>query len=194
MGGRLRDFRCVVRHVLYEEDVIVQGFFVVGVVRCGRAHGLMGIMVGGEGGGRVLGDGFEAVEHGFVNALVGVVHHASDLEVGLVVWCKLVSPLFCGRGRRGDERFDGGAKGWENAHECNDAFSLFDLDFCVFDGADLLVDASVEERCEVCVQSREGMHEEFVGGGRRERAGWCLGRVVLMRGCGEGEERSFERG
>ncbi len=126
-------------HVLDEQDVVVERFFVFGVTR------------GGGGGGGFLGDEFKGFEHGFVEFGVGVVEVGADGEGG-------------DDGRGGDHVLDCGGEVGEGFHKGDDAFALLDLDFRVLDAADLLVDEAREESDEAVVNPCEGCGEEFLVG------------------------------
>jgi len=116
----------VVVHVFDEEDVVVQCFFVFGV-----CDSPVPVLRGHDGRG-FFGDEFEALEHGFVDLLVRVGDREAHLER--------------------IERFpfrqhvlDGGGEGGECLDEADDAFALLDLDFGIFDPADLFVDEAGEQ-------------------------------------------------
>ena len=83
------------------------------------------------GGGRVFGDEFEGFEHGFVDGLVGRVDHSPD-RGGVRV------------GGLGEHVFDGGGEVGEGPHEGDDTLAFLDLDFGVFDAADLFFDKARE--------------------------------------------------
>lgn len=62
------DFFNVVVHVLDEQNVVVEGFLVLGIA----------LALGSHDRGRLLGNDLQALKHGLVDARVGVVDHASN--------------------------------------------------------------------------------------------------------------------
>jgi hypothetical protein len=169
--GAAVDFFEVVLHVFDQEDVVVEGFFVfwvAGVVAGeevrGAAAGLdaadvvVVVVVAGAGGGGgagfILGDEVEAFPHGFVEFGVGFVDDEADLE------------RFVAASRRGggEHAFDGGGEAGKGAHEGDDAFTLFKLDFGVFDTAHLVVDEAMEKAEESVVEGAEGASQVFLVG------------------------------
>ena len=104
-----------------------------------------GCSVGG-GAGFVLGDEVEAFPHGFVEFGVGFVDDEADLE-------RFVA---ASRGGGGEHALDGGGEVGEGAHEGDDSFAFFELDFGILDAADLVVDKAVEEAEEPVVKGAEG--------------------------------------
>jgi len=134
------DFFDVVVHVLDEQDVIVEHLFVLGVGALLSAHG-----------GRLARDLLEAYPHCLVDAVIGCVDHGAHFHeigsCGRAASCARIDVL------------DADGEVGKYAHECDDAFAFLDLDFCVLNRPDLVVDELGEEivksRARLCKRAKE---------------------------------------
>jgi predicted membrane protein len=63
------DFLNVVVHVLNEQNMVVEGFLILGIA----------LALGPHNRGRLLGNDLQALKHGLVDARIGVVNHAPNL-------------------------------------------------------------------------------------------------------------------
>lgn len=115
-------------HILNQQDVIIQCLLIFRITLALCSHHSR----------RFLSNDLQALEHCLVDLLVGIVYHFPDFELIVFAGC-------------GEHVFYCDGEVREGVHEADYAFAFFDFDFCVFDGADLLVDEAGEQAGETLV-------------------------------------------
>lgn len=126
-------------HVFDQQDVIVQHRLVFRVVGASLARRGVVCTSWCSSGRRLFGNSLEAVEHGTIDARVGVVNESANF--GHAVARAIV---VCTRDG-GEDVLNCGAEVREDPHEGNDTLTLVNLDFRLLDCANLVVDEFSEQ-------------------------------------------------
>ncbi|KAI7340932.1 hypothetical protein KC340_g32 [Hortaea werneckii] len=121
----------VVIHVFNQKNMIVQHFFVFGVVAHSSSRHLLCLSASAW---TFLGNDFETIKHRLVDPDVRIINQASHLHHTLR-WALVVFSSHCSK-----HILDSSTEMWEDFDETDDALALLDLDLRVFDCADLIID------------------------------------------------------
>lgn len=142
-----RDFFNVMVHVLDEEDVIIERFFIFWISCAGTRTLILSLRPAACRA--FLGDEFQALEHGLVDLLVGVIDHGPNGRVREV-------------SQRGKHVFNSQGEIRECFDERDNAFALFDLDLRVFDSTDLFFYKAAKQGSYAVVDLAHDLDEEFL--------------------------------
>ena len=158
LASAVVDFFDVVVHVFDQQDVIVQHRLVFRVVGASLARRGVVCTSWCSSGRRLFGNSLEAVEHGTIDARVGVVNESANFGhaiAGTIIVCTR---------NGGEDVLDCSAKVWEDSHEGNHTLTLVNLDFRLLDCANLVVDEFSEQGLQTHGQLVEELQEVILCG------------------------------
>lgn len=140
LASAVIDLFDVVVHVFDQQDVVVQHLLVLGIV-CAALTSRRSVRAATRStcSGRLFGNDFQAVEHAAVDSRVGVVDQSPDFRNTLAL------TIIVGACNGREDVLHSSAEMRENSHESDDTFALVDLDLCLLNRTDLVVDELGEE-------------------------------------------------